>query len=115
MSEEQFNECEQAEALKHDEKLKELREEQQVIETDWKDLCMRKNKRIDELTESRNKLRGKVKDLTRELGAKEEVIEQAKEIIKQLHDCLLQDDSDEETKHYIIEYMTKAEQFLKEV
>ena len=110
MSEEQFNECEQAEALKHDEKLKELREEQQVIETDWKALCMRKNKRIDELTE-----RGKVKDLTRELGAKEEVIEQAKEIIKQLHDCLLQDDSDEETKHYIIEYMTRAEQFLKEV
>ena len=30
MSEEQFNECEQAEDLKHDDKLKELREEQKT-------------------------------------------------------------------------------------
>ena len=41
-------------------------------------------------------------------------IDEAKEIIKRLHDCLLQDDSDEETRHYIIEYMTEAEQFLGE-
>ena len=41
-------------------------------------------------------------------------IDEAKKIIKRLHDCLLQDDSDEETKHYIIEYMTEAEQFLGE-
>ena len=38
----------------------------------------------------------------------------AREIIKRLHDCLLQDDSDEETRYYIIKYMTEAEQFLKE-
>lgn len=41
-------------------------------------------------------------------------IDKAKEIIKKLYDCLLQDDSDEETRHYIIEYMTEAENFLKE-
>lgn len=38
----------------------------------------------------------------------------AKEIIKKLHDCLLQDYSDEETRYYIIKYMTEAENFLKE-
>ena len=41
-------------------------------------------------------------------------IDKAKEIIKKLYGCLLQDDSDEETRHYIIEYMTEAENFLKD-
>lgn len=42
---------------------------------------------------------------------KDKQLSEAREIIKRLHDCLLQDDSDEETRHYIIKYMTEAEQF----
>ncbi len=39
----------------------------------------------------------------------------AKEIIKELLDCLKQDTSDPQTNHYVCQYMDKAEQFLKEI
>ena len=45
----------------------------------------------------------------------EEIIEQAKDHIKTLLDCLKQDTNDPQTNYYVCQYMDKAEQFLKDV
>ena len=39
---------------------------------------------------------------------------EAKEHIKKLLGCLLQDTDDPRTNYYVVQYMTEAEQFLKE-
>lgn len=38
----------------------------------------------------------------------------AKEHIKKLLDCLKQDTNDPQTNYYVVQYMTQAEQFLKD-
>lgn len=79
--------------------------------------------------EENSELRKKNKELELKLTAlegqipwknikgKSEVIEKltkAKDHIRKLLDCLQQDTNDPQTNYYVVQYMTKAEQFLKE-
>ena len=41
-------------------------------------------------------------------------LEKAKDHIKKLLGCLQQDTNDPQTNYYVVQYMTEAEQFLKE-
>jgi hypothetical protein len=43
------------------------------------------------------------------------LLAEAKEHIKKLLDCLKQDTNDPQTNYYVCQYMTQAEQFLKEI
>ena len=55
-----------------------------------------------------------IKDLVCEVGAKNEVIDKTKEIIRELLGCLQQDTNDPETNFWVVKYIEKAEAFLKE-
>ena len=44
----------------------------------------------------------------------EKQLTKAKNHIKKLLDCLQQDTNDPQTNYYVVQYMTEAEQFLKE-
>lgn len=53
--------------------------------------------------------------IDQELYDTKQQLTKAKDHIKKLLDCLQQDTNDPQTNYYVVQYMTEAEQFLKEI